>query len=526
MTRLSARFGVVVLTVLPTLLTPSIAARSSFDPEEFLVVGFLAPPPLARGDSFLGATVQRVDRTLKFVRVATNDSRRFQELARADNRVRYVEPDPELQLIDFIPNDPRFGEQYGPQHVRATEAWDTTLGDLDARVCILDTGVRYTHEDIAGARWLGGTDVYNGDADPSDDNGHGTHVAGIAAASINNAKGIAGIANVGIHGVKVLSSMGSAPFSVIASGIRWCSDNGGPRVVLNLSLGGEIGSTALRDAVQYAYGRGAIIVAAAGNGGPCTNCVEYPAKYPEVIAVTCTTSSDTQCSYSSDGPESELAAPGDAVRSLYHTSNTAYAIGSGTSMSTPHVSGVAALLWSHMTGLTNTALRDELRNNARDLGAAGWDQLYGYGLVDAKATLDAISTASADLSLTKSDSPGRVPTGRTLTYTLAVANAGPDGAPGVVVTDSLPSSVTFDSASSSLGSCSQNGVTVTCTLGSMGSGASATIQILVTPNTAGVIANTASVSSLVSDPNPTNNADSEDTSVCRITSRRSSIPCG
>jgi uncharacterized repeat protein (TIGR01451 family) len=517
-----------VLVALATVsigLTPAIAARPAVAPEQSYVVGFHAiPPGLASGGDFLGARVERLDRVLRFARVTTTAASLFQARARNDGRVRYVEPDPEIQLIDFTPNDPQFGEQYGPQHIRAPEAWDITRGDLDSSMCILDTGIRYTHEDIAGSRWLGGTDIYNEDADPWDDNGHGTHVAGIAAASIDNATGIAGIAQVGIRGVKVLSSEGTAPLSTVASGIRWCADNGGPRVVLNLSLGGPIGSTALREAVEYAYGSGALLVAATGNGGPCTNCVEFPAKYDEVIAVTCTTSSDTQCDYSSDGPQSELAAPGDVIRSLFHTSDTAYADESGTSMSTPHVSGAAALVWSQATTLANTALRDLLRNSARDLGASGWDQLYGFGLVDAKATLDAASRA--DLSLTKTDSPGRVPTGRALTYTLTVANGGPDEAIGVLVTDTLPTSVSFESATSSVGSCGESGGTVTCTLGTIGSGGGATMDIVVRPSTAGVITNTATVSSLVSDPDPANNADSEDTSVCRITSRRTSIPCG
>ena len=515
----------VVLATIPIGLTPPIAARSNLGPEQFYVVGFHAVPPgLTRGGDFLGARVERLDNTLRFVRVATTAAAVFEARARSDARVRYVEPDPEIRLIDFIPDDPRYGEQYGPQHVRAPEAWDVSLGDADARVCILDTGIRYTHEDIAGPRWLGGTDVYNGDSDPWDDNGHGTHVAGIAAASINNAKGIAGLASVGIHAVKVLSSMGSGPLSTVASGIRWCADNGGPRVVLNLSLGSEVGSTALRDGVQYAYASGALLAASAGNSGPCANCVEYPAKYPEVIAVTCTTSSDTQCDFSSDGPESELTAPGDDVKSLYHTSDAAYINGSGTSMSSPHVSGVAALVWSQATTLANTALRDHLRNTAQDLGAPGWDELYGYGLVDARATLDAASRA--DLSLVKTDPPGRVPTGRNMTYTLTVTNAGPDDAQSVVVTDTLPSSVTFVSVTSTQGSCSESGGTVTCNLVTIASGGTATVDIVVTPNSAGTITNTASVSSLISDPNLTNNADTEDTSVCRITSRRSSIPCG
>jgi hypothetical protein len=331
---------------------------------------------------------------LHFIRVSTRNPSQFRALAASDRRVRYVEPDPEILLIDALPNDPRFGQQYGPQHVRAPEAWDITRGGLDARVCVLDTGIRYTHEDIAGARWLGGTDLYNGDADPWDDNGHGTHVTGIAAASINNGKGIAGIANVGIQSVKVLSPTGTGPLSLVASGIRWCADNGGPRVVINMSLGSSVGTTALSDAVAYAYAKGALLVSAAGNAGPCTNCVDYPGKYPEVIPVTCTTSTGVQCGFSSDGPESELAAPGDRVLSSWHSSDTAYSYQSGTSMSTPHVSGVAALVWSQATSLTNTSLRDRLRINAQDLGPAGRDELYGFGLVDAKKTLDSLSQPS------------------------------------------------------------------------------------------------------------------------------------
>jgi PKD repeat protein len=357
--------------------------------KQFFVVGFRSPPREMRvGDHFLGADVEHVDRVLHFARVSTGNPQAFRSQANNDSRVRYVEPDPELQLIEYTPNDPQFPTQYGPQHVRAPEAWDTTRGDLDALVCVVDTGVRYTHEEIAGARWLGGYDFYNGDADPNDDNGHGTHVASTAAGSIDNSKGIAGIANVGIKGVKVLNAAGSGAWSTVASGIRWCADNGGPRVVISMSLGGGH-ATVLEDAVRYAEGKGALLVAAAGNSGPCSNCVGYPAAYPEVIAVTCTNSAKTQCSFSSDGPESELTAPGQSILAAWHTGDTAYNTISGTSMSTPHVSGVAALVWSHETALTAAGLRQLLRDNAEDLGSAGWDELYGYGLVDAKATLDA-----------------------------------------------------------------------------------------------------------------------------------------
>ena len=388
------RATAVVVATTTALVSASSAISVARGPDgvgnQFYVVGFRSlPRSLGSGDRFLGATVQRVDPMLGFARVVAANPSEFRSKAKADPRVRYVEQDPELQLIEFTPNDPRYAEQYGPQHVRTPEAWDTTLGDLDAKVCIVDTGVRYTHEDVAGFRWLGGTDFFNGDPDPMDDNGHGTHVAGIAAASINNGKGIAGLANVGIYGVKVLSSVGSAPWSTVASGIRWCADNAGSRVVINMSLGGSVGATVLQDAVRYAYGKGALLVAAAGNSGPCSNCVLYPAKYQEVVAVTCTTASKSQCAFSSDGPESELAAPGDLILSAWSSGDAAYATKSGTSMSSPHVSGVAALVWSQVTDLTNAGLRQHMRDEAQDLGGPGWDELFGYGLVDAKATLDA-----------------------------------------------------------------------------------------------------------------------------------------
>jgi uncharacterized repeat protein (TIGR01451 family) len=134
--------------------------------------------------------------------------------------------------------------------------------------------------------------------------------------------------------------------------------------------------------------------------------------------------------------------------------------------------------------------------------------------------------AAADLALIKTDPPGRAPTGRNMTYTLTVNNHGPDAASGVTVVDQLPSSVTFVSATPTQGTCGESNGTVTCNLGAIGSGAMATIDIVVKPTTPGTITNTASVSSSTSDPNEGNNADSENTSVCRITSRRTSIPCG
>jgi uncharacterized repeat protein (TIGR01451 family) len=136
------------------------------------------------------------------------------------------------------------------------------------------------------------------------------------------------------------------------------------------------------------------------------------------------------------------------------------------------------------------------------------------------------ATSSADLEITKADSQDRVPTGRDLTYTLTVTNNGPDAASGVTVTDVLPSSVTFASATPSQGSCSESNGTVTCSLGTLANAATTTVDIVVTPRTAGLITNTVSVTAAVTDPSDVNNTDSENTSICRVTSRRSSIPCG
>ena len=173
-------------------------------------------------------------------------------------------------------------------------------------------------------------------------------------------------------------------------------------------------------------------------------------------------------------------------------------------------------------GSTDQAFAMTIQANGRILaaGAAFVSPNFDFGLARY------LPDADADLSITKSGPAGRAPTGRNMTYTLTVTNHGPDSASGVTVTDQLPSSVTFVSASANQGSCGESNGTVFCTLGEMSSGAIVTIEIVVRPTTAGMITNSASVASPTPDSNLGNNSDSEDTSVCRITSRRSSIPCG
>lgn len=211
-----------------------------------------------------------------------------------------------------------------------------------------------------------------------DDNGHGTHCAGIADA-VDNSQGVIGVStNATLHAVKVLGSSGSGSYSDIASGIEYVADQGWD--VGSLSIGGRK-SSVVEDAVEYAYGQGVLLVAASGNSGPCSYCVGYPASEPECMAVTATTRSDRLASFSSTGPQIEIAAPGRDIVSTYVDGG--YASLSGTSMACPHVSGAGGLLMAN--GFTNTEARQRLKNTAENIGLS--DNEGGAGLLDAAAAL-------------------------------------------------------------------------------------------------------------------------------------------
>ncbi|MGQ0535186.1 MAG: S8 family serine peptidase [Methanobacteriota archaeon] len=343
-------------------------------------VGFHAfPVDLEPGDTYQGDRVLAVDPTLRFAVVESADPLALSVRLALDENVRYFHPDPVGSVIaDFVPNDPRYGAMYGPQQIGAPAAWDTTLGATSVILCTTDTGVRRTHEDLGTARYGGGFDFVNNDNDPADDQGHGTHVTGTATATTNNALGIAGVALTTYKHAKVLNAAGSGTWSGVASGIRWCADNGAH--VQSASLGGSGGATELLDAVNYAWNAGVVNVASAGNSG-CDPCVGFPAAYTNEIAVACTTSTKSLCSFSSRGPEVDLAAPGNAIDSTCYTADNAYCSKSGTSMSAPHVAGAAALLKAANAALTNADIRSALETNAEDLGTAGKDNSFGWGLV-------------------------------------------------------------------------------------------------------------------------------------------------
>ena len=295
--------------------------------------------------------------------------------------VEYAEPNYLAYAMDTTPNDPSWSSQYGPNRIQAPQAWDVTTGSTSIVLAVVDTGVDLDHPDLV-SKIVAGYDFANGDNNAQDDNGHGTHVAGIAAAASNNGVGIAGVSwGARIMPVKVLDSNGSGSYSNIANGVIWAADNGAK--VINLSLGGGSNSSALEDAINYAYNAGVAVFAAAGNSG--SSGVLYPAAYANAIAVAATDSSNNVASFSTDGPEVEIAAPGVSIYATYL--NDTYASLSGTSMATPHVAGVAAVLAGQSGFGTPAAIRAALQATALDRGATGWDQNYGYGIVQLHSAL-------------------------------------------------------------------------------------------------------------------------------------------
>lgn len=260
------------------------------------------------------------------------------------------------------------------------------------RVAVVDTGIDYLHPDLS-ANFAGGYDFVNNDADPMDDHGHGTHVSGTIAA-VRNGSGVLGAApEADLYALKALGSNGSGSWSGILAALDWCAAN--HVSVANFSLGSSsYPGTTVEAGFDNASKAGVLLVAAAGNSGPGTDTVNYPGKFASVIAVASTDSSDLASYFSSTGPDVELAAPGSLIYST--TLGGGYGTLSGTSMATPHVSGVAALVISaglgdaNGDGVINDDVRRLLQSTAQDLGASGRDPVFGFGLVDADAAAAAV----------------------------------------------------------------------------------------------------------------------------------------
>ena len=310
------------------------------------------------------------------------------EALKKNPNITNVEPDSIVYALDA-----ELDNSWGVKRIGAGYVHDSTNKGAGVKVAIIDTGIDYTHTDLANNfdANVKGYDFVNSDFDPMDDNGHGTHVAGIVAAEDDDF-GVVGVAPAAeLYALKALDENGSGYVSDVVAAIMWATDpnndgNTDDRMdVINMSLGGAYNSWLLDAACLLAYYYdGLILVASAGNSGNPPgkgDNISYPAAYDSVIAVAATDQSDKRASWSSTGSELELAAPGVDIYSTYKGGG--YATLSGTSMASPHVAGTAALVWAKNPTWSNDAVRTQLQNTADDLGATGWDSKYGYGLVDA-----------------------------------------------------------------------------------------------------------------------------------------------
>jgi serine protease len=333
------------------------------------------------------------------------------ELFSARPDVEYAEPN-YIAHAFMTPNDPYYVYQWHMPLINMPAAWDQSTGS-GVVVAVIDCGVAYENygsyalaPDLAGTSFVPGYDYVNNDSHPNDDCAHGTHVAGTIAQTTNNSLGVTGVAfNCSIMPVKVLDASGNGTYTAIANGITYAANNGAH--VLNLSLGGSSSSSTLQNAVIYAYNAGKTIVCAAGNAG--TSTPQYPAAYTQCISVSAVRYNKTYTSYTSYGSTIDICAPGgdvtvdqngdgyvDGVLQQTHNGTNytsfSYYFYEGTSMACPHVAGVAALVIAKAGGsMSPSDVRAVLQNTAQDLGATGWDQYYGYGLVDANAALNAVS---------------------------------------------------------------------------------------------------------------------------------------
>jgi len=305
--------------------------------------------------------------------------------------VEFAEPDYYVEPAT-MPNDPYFALAQRPlQALGATSAWDITTGSPSVVIAVLDSGIDYYHPDLQWDKFILGPDFYNNDNDPWDDAGHGTIVTGVVGAATNNSIGIAGTTWLNrILVMKIAGSTGYASWSALAKGITYAADQGAR--VANISYAGPTSSATFENAASYAYGKGVVIVASAGNG---VDPPQYPAAYPEVIAVSGINGSDQW----TDGYGSYIGLC--AYAGAYTTQNpfgTPYYYGSwgGTSVAAPYVAGAAALVLSVNPALAPDQVRDIICQTADDLGDPGWDQYYGYGRVNLyRAVLAAVDSLSA-----------------------------------------------------------------------------------------------------------------------------------
>jgi subtilisin family serine protease len=426
---------------------------SSYTPSVTAQGGVILPPGLATvlGDegfvvrSLLPVTSLRkgADELSRFVYIDVPEQTDIVQLLaalEARGEVEYAERD-KLYRLHTVPNDSGWASQWGAQRVGVPAAWDVTSGNPDIIIGVIDTGIDDEHPDLRGQLWINAAEDLNGDgifqpwpstefrdgipgdldgidndgngfADdvigydfvdqrdvsnaaggdyrdpdpvPYDEMGHGTNVSGIIAAKANNGIGIAGIApGCRIMTLRAFDARGFGAESDVSRALAYAIANGAR--VINMSFGDVVYSRVLRDVIRYAYGRGVVMVASAGNAQ--STALHYPSAYDETISVSATTNGDVLAGFSNYGSTIDIAAPGSDI--LTTDRNGRYSAFFGTSASAPFVAAAAALLLSRSNGLSPEEVRGILIASAEDLGARGWDERFGAGLlrVDRAVRLD------------------------------------------------------------------------------------------------------------------------------------------
>jgi subtilisin family serine protease len=375
---------------LPEQAPPLVDGRARFVDDELLVRFRRSAPAQQREDALrrAGVTAVRTIGALGVTVVRMAPSRRDDALAslRRSAAVLHAERDAVLERLDTTPNDTDWPQQWGLRRIGLPAAWDVTRGLPSVLVAVLDTGVDGEVPDLRAAV-VNGYNAVAPQVAPSDDNGHGTSVAGIIAARTNNEQGIAGICwTCTVLSVKVLDADGTGDTALVAAGIVRAADAGAR--VISMSLGGPADDQTLDQAVAYALGKGAILVAAAGNNG--STAPFYPAAIPGVVGVAATDETDHLYPWSNYGSWVQLAAPGCNPAP---SATGGYVIFCGTSAAAPVVAGLIALQLSSQPDASRDSILAALERTAAPLGGA-----VQFGRIDARAALGAIADAPAQTS--------------------------------------------------------------------------------------------------------------------------------
>jgi len=376
----------------PPFAAKHAAAKAEFEPNTVLVKFKPKTTAAARRAAVVRAGATAEDSvSSKVVKIKGEAS--------APELLKKLKADPNVALAALnykrrataVPNDEFYGTDQAAylNTIRMPQAWDLSKSTGSQVVAVLDTGVDAGHPDLVGHLVPGYNAVSSTRPNPVDDNGHGTMTLGIIAAAANNVEGVAGVGwNVKAMPVKVLDAKGDGYDADVAEGIYWAVDNGAD--VINMSLGGAGDDPILHDAVSYAVSEGVTVVAAAGNDGSAD--FQYPAAYPEVVAVAATDASGGLTDFSSYGAWVDIAAPGWDIlttgsRALTDPDYLPYWYCTGTSCSAPIVAGVAALVKNKWPALSPDQVAQRLEGSARDAGPRGTDSYYGHGILDAYAAL-------------------------------------------------------------------------------------------------------------------------------------------